>query len=86
MKTDHRVALELAPQNITVNAVSPGYTDTEMNKKLLAEKGEGIRASIPVKRIAQPEEIAAVIAFLCSDAAGYITGETINVNGVIYMR
>ncbi|MCI2429910.1 3-oxoacyl-ACP reductase FabG [Candidatus Acetothermia bacterium] len=80
------LALELAPYNITVNAVAPGYTDTEMNQKSLAEKGEQIRASIPLRRIARPEEIASVIAFLCSDAASYITGETTNVNGGIYMR
>lgn len=80
------LALELAPYNITVNAVAPGYTNTEMNKKSLAEKGEQIRASIPLKRIARPEEIASVIAFLCSDDAPYITGETISVNGGIYMR
>lgn len=80
------LALELAPYNITVNAVAPGYTDTEMNRKSLAEKGEQIRASIPLRRIATPEEIASVIAFLCSEEASYITGETINVNGGIYMR
>jgi 3-oxoacyl-[acyl-carrier protein] reductase len=79
------LALELAPQ-ITVNAVSPGYTNTEMNRKTLPEKGEPIRAKIPLERIAEPAEIASVIAFLCSDDASYITGETINVNGGIYMR
>ncbi len=80
------LALGLAPYNITVNAVAPGYTDTEMNRKSLAEKGDQIRASIPLRRVAQPEEIASVIVFLCSAEAGYITGETINVNGGIYMR
>ncbi|MCS6937299.1 MAG: 3-oxoacyl-ACP reductase FabG [Candidatus Bipolaricaulota bacterium] len=80
------LALELAPYNITVNAVAPGYTDTEMNRKSLAEKGDQIRSSIPLKRIARPDEIASVIAFLCSEAASYITGETINANGGIYMR
>ena len=79
------LALELAPQ-ITVNAISPGYTDTEMNRKALQEKGEQIRVKIPLKRAAQPEEIASVIAFLCSEEASYITGETINVNGGVYMR
>jgi len=79
------LALELAPE-ITVNAVSPGYTATDMTRQALEEKGEQIRAEIPLRRIAQPEEIAAVIAFLCSDEAGYITGETINVNGGIYFR
>jgi len=69
-----------------VNAVAPGYTDTEMNRKSLAERGDQIRASIPLKRIATPDEIAAVIAFLCSEEAGYITGETIGVTGGLYMR
>lgn len=80
------LALELAPYNITVNAVAPGYTDTEMNRESLAERGDQIRASIPLGRIARPEEIASVIAFLCSEEASYITGETINVTGGLYMR
>ena len=79
------LARELAPE-ITVNAVAPGYTDTEMNTRALAESGDAIRAQIPLKRVAAPEEIANVIAFLASDDASYITGETINVNGGIYMR
>ncbi len=79
------LALELAPR-ITVNAVSPGYTNTEMNAEALAKHGEKIRAKIPVKRVAEPEEIAALVAFLASEEAGYITGETINANGGIYMR
>lgn len=79
------LALELAPR-ITVNAVSPGYTNTEMNAEALARYGEKIRAKIPVKRVAEPEEIAALVAFLSSEEAGYITGETINANGGIYMR
>ncbi|MBI3660473.1 3-oxoacyl-ACP reductase FabG [Candidatus Acetothermia bacterium] len=79
------LARELAPE-ITVNAVAPGYTDTEMNKRALAESGDAIRAQIPLKRVAAPEEIANVIAFLASDDASYITGETINVNGGLYMR
>ncbi len=79
------LALELAPA-VTVNAISPGYTATEMNKKSLEQKGDAIRAKIPLQRPAEPEEMGAVIAFLCSNAAGYITGETLNVNGGIYMR
>ena len=81
------LALELAPE-ITVNAVSPGYTLTDMTRPALddPQKGERIRAQIPLRRPASPEEVAAVIAFLCSEEAGYITGETINVNGGIYMR
>ena len=79
------LALELAPQ-ITVNAVSPGYTYTDMTAKALDEKGEQIYAKIPARRAARPEEIATLVGFLCSEEAGYITGETININGGIYMR
>jgi len=79
------LARELAPQ-ITVNAVSPGYTRTDMTARTLAEKGEEIYSSIPAGRAAEPEEIAALAAFLASEDAGYITGETINANGGIYMR
>ena len=79
------LALELAP-TITVNAVSPGYTNTEMNADALAQHGDAIRAKIPARRVAEPDEIAALVAFLASERAGYITGETINANGGIYMR
>jgi len=79
------LALELAP-TITVNAISPGYTNTDMNAASLAAKGDAIRASIPVHRVAEPSEIAALVGFLSSESAGYITGETINANGGIYMR
>jgi len=79
------LALELAP-SITVNAISPGYTNTDMNAEALATKGDTIRARIPVKRVAEPEEIAALVAFLASQQAGYITGETVNANGGIYMQ
>jgi len=79
------LALELAP-NITVNAVSPGYTYTDMTARTLDEKGDQIYSKIPARRAAQPEEIAALVGFLCSEEAGYITGETININGGIYMR
>jgi len=79
------LALELAPA-ITANAISPGYTNTEMNAAALAAKGDAIRASIPVHRVAEPEEVAKLVAYLCSEDAGYLTGETINFNGGIYMR
>jgi len=79
------LALELAPK-ITVNAISPGYTRTDMTAASLAKKGDQIRAMIPARRVAEPEEIAALAAFLASEEAGYITGETINANGGIYMR
>jgi 3-oxoacyl-[acyl-carrier protein] reductase len=80
------LALELARYNITVNGISPGYTRTEMTRAALEKHGAEIAKKIPLGRAAEPEEIAAVIAFLASDDASYITGETINVNGGIYMR
>jgi 3-oxoacyl-[acyl-carrier protein] reductase len=80
------LALELAKYNITVNGISPGYTKTEMTRAALEKHGAEIMKKIPLGRAAEPEEVAAVIAFLASDDAGYITGETINVNGGIYMR
>ena len=79
------LALELAPK-ITVNAISPGYTRTDMTASSLAKKGDQIRAMIPAHRVAEPEEIAALVGFLASEEAGYITGETINANGGLYMR
>jgi len=78
------LALELAP-NITVNAISPGYTRTDMTAEAIKEKGDQIRAKIPAARVAEPGEIASFVGFLASNEAGYITGETINVNGGIYM-
>jgi len=79
------LALELAP-TITVNAVSPGYTRTDMNAAALATREAEIAAKIPARRIAEPEEIAAVIAFLASEEAGYVTGQTINANGGLFMQ
>ncbi|MFP4589015.1 MAG: SDR family NAD(P)-dependent oxidoreductase [Candidatus Bipolaricaulota bacterium] len=78
------LALELAPK-ITVNAISPGYTRTPMNEEALAEKEEQVAEKIPLSRVAEPPEIAGVIAFLVSHDGSYITGETINANGGIYM-
>lgn len=79
------LALALAPHGITVNAVCPGFTATDMNRDALEKRGDEIRAQIPLRRPAEPEEVAAVVAFLCSDEASYITGETISVNGGIRM-
>jgi len=78
------LALELAP-SITVNAISPGYTRTDMTRESLEKHGERITAKIPAGRAAEPEEIAALVAFLASEEAGYITGQTINANGGVYM-
>jgi len=79
------LALELAP-SITVNAISPGYTRTDMNAAALATREAEIAAKIPARRIAEPEDIAAVIAFLASEEASYVTGQTVNVNGGLFMQ
>ena len=79
------LALELAPE-ITVNAISPGYTRTPMTEESLEEKEDQITEKIPLDRVAESPEIAGVISFLVSHDGSYITGETINANGGIYMR
>ncbi|MCD5408280.1 3-oxoacyl-ACP reductase FabG [Candidatus Bipolaricaulota bacterium] len=79
------LAAALAPHGITVNAVCPGFTATDMNREALEKRGKEIAAQIPLGRAAEPEEVAAAIAFLCSDEASYITGATISVNGGIRM-
>ena len=78
------LALELAPE-ITVNAISPGYTRTPMTRDALEEKEEKITEKIPLDRVAESPEIAGVASFLVSQDGGYLTGETINANGGIYM-
>jgi len=76
------MAVELASHGITVNAVSPGVTDTAQPRQGMTDEELYARASrVPLGRIAQPEDIAGVIAFLCSDAAAYMTGQIIAVNG-----
>ena len=78
------LARELAPST-RVNAVSPGIIDTPMASDLIRVRGADSIAQTPLKRVGTPEEIAAVIGFLCSDAAGFITGEVININGGLHM-
>ena len=77
-------ALELARSNITVNAVAPGYTETDMFAKVPANLQAQIRARIPLNRFAQPEEIAKAVTFLVADG-DYVTGQTISVNGGAFM-
>lgn len=79
------LALECARKGVTVNAVSPGYTDTEMVAAVPKSVLEEIVAQIPVGRLARPEEIARCVAFLAADESGFITGETLNVNGGQYL-
>ena len=79
------LAREVASRGITVNVVAPGFIDTDMTKALSDEQREAIFKDIPANRLGQPEEVAATVAFLVSDGAAYISGETIHVNGGMYM-
>jgi len=79
------LAQEMASRNITVNAVAPGYIDTDMTKVLPEEVRAKILASVPLGRMGKPEDIAAAVKFLASEDAGYITGQVIAVNGGMYM-
>ncbi len=79
------LAQEVVRKGVTVNTVSPGYVETDMVKAIRPEIREQIIASIPMGRLAKPEEIAAVVAFLASEEAGYITGANISVNGGMHM-
>ena len=75
------LALETAIHSVTVNAITPGYIKTDMTDKVPRDILEAIIAKIPVKRLGRPEEIARVVVFLSRDDSGFITGETISVNG-----
>ncbi len=79
------LARELGSRQITVNAVAPGFIDTDMTRSLPDEQRDMLLTQVPLARLGQPEEIAGVVAFLAGDAGGYITGETIHVNGGMYM-
>jgi 3-oxoacyl-[acyl-carrier protein] reductase len=79
------LAREVGPRGITVNAVAPGFIDTDMTRGLSDEQKQMLLGQIPLGRLGDPDEIAAAVAFLASPQAGYITGETISVNGGMYM-
>jgi 3-oxoacyl-[acyl-carrier protein] reductase len=79
------LAKEVGSRNITVNTVAPGFIDTDMTKELSEEQKSLMLSQIPLERLGQPEEIAGVVGFLASDAAAYVTGDTIHVNGGMYM-
>lgn len=79
------LAQEIASRNITVNCVAPGFIDTDMTSGLPEEHKAALTSRIPMSRLGQPEEIAAVVGFLASQGGGYVTGETIHVNGGMYM-
>jgi len=78
------LAREYASRNVTVNAVAPGFIDTDMTAKLPEQIKEMILQQTPLGRIGKPEEVAAAVLFLCSDEAGFITGQVIRVNGGMY--
>ncbi|MCK9532065.1 MAG: 3-oxoacyl-ACP reductase FabG [Gammaproteobacteria bacterium] len=79
------LAREVGSRGITVNTVAPGFIDTDMTRALADEHKQALLGQIPLARLGQPEEIAAAVAFLASPEAGYITGETLHVNGGMYM-
>ncbi len=79
------LAKEVGSRGITVNAVAPGFIDTDMTSSLPEKQRQALLDQIPLARLGDAEEIAAVVGFLASDKAGYITGETVHVNGGMYM-
>ncbi|MEM6302881.1 MAG: 3-oxoacyl-ACP reductase FabG [Pseudomonadota bacterium] len=79
------LAREVGSRNITVNAVAPGFIDTDMTQALAEDQRAMMLSQIPLARLGAPEEIASLVSFLCGDGAGYITGETIHINGGMYM-
>ncbi|QJC32689.1 3-oxoacyl-ACP reductase FabG [Enterobacteriaceae endosymbiont of Donacia dentata] len=80
------LALEVAHRGITVNVISPGYVETDMTLKLKKKYRDNIKLKIPSKRLGNPQEIADAVIFLVSDKASYITGETLHINGGLYMK
>jgi len=79
------LAKEVGSRNITVNTVSPGFIDTDMTSGLPEPHKEALLAAIPLNRLGLPEDVANAVAFLCSPEAAYITGETVHVNGGMFM-
>ena len=79
------LARELGSRSITVNCVAPGFIDTDMTRALADAQRDALQSQIPLGRLGEPEDIAATVGFLASDAGQYITGETIHVNGGLYM-
>ena len=79
------LAQEMASRNITVNAITPGFIETDMTAALSQEQKDNLLAHIPLKRFGQPEDVASAVRFLASEEAGYITGHVLAVNGGMYM-
>ncbi len=79
------MAREVASRGITVNTVAPGFIDTDMTRSLPEEQKARLREQIPAGALGKPEDVAAAVAFLASDEAAYVTGQTLHVNGGMYM-
>jgi 3-oxoacyl-[acyl-carrier protein] reductase len=79
------LAAELGSRNITVNSIAPGFINTDMTSQLPEEQRAALLARVPLGRLGEASEVASLVAFLASDLAGYITGETIHINGGMYM-
>jgi 3-oxoacyl-[acyl-carrier protein] reductase len=79
------LAREIGSRNITVNCVAPGFIDTDMTRALSEEQQNSLKANIPLARLGTPEDVAQAVAFLASPAASYITGNTLHVNGGLYL-
>ena len=75
------LAQETAARNVTVNAVAPGFIDTDMTKDLPKDQ---LKSLVPMNRFGKPEEVASLVSYLCTEDAGYITGEVISINGGLY--
>ncbi len=80
------LAQEMASRSVTVNAVAPGFIETDMTAVLKDEVKAAVLGNIPLKRFGKAEDVAAAVRFLCSEEAGYITGHVLDVNGGMYMR
>jgi 3-oxoacyl-[acyl-carrier protein] reductase len=79
------LARELAGRNITVNAVAPGFIETDMTRALPEQVRTAYQGQIPLGRFGSPEDVANMVIFLCGEASGYVTGQTLHVNGGMYM-
>ena len=79
------LAQEVGSRGITVNVVSPGFIDTDMTRELPESQRESLLGHIPLNRLGQAKEVASAVLFLATDMGGYVTGETIHVNGGMYM-
>ncbi|MFY7952593.1 MAG: SDR family oxidoreductase, partial [Armatimonadaceae bacterium] len=75
------LAVELGGRNVTVNAVAPGFIETDMTEAMRNKAADIIKKAIPLKRLGKPEDIAEAVVFLCSPAAAYITGQLLTVDG-----